>query len=366
MPRRAAHFLSIPQNFDQPGNHALISAMLEVGYDVDVYAPGPIGRYTDVNRYGPRVRCCLYEYGKRWWLRNAAPWKWHRYNLFSGTTEDPQPIVGLLAMMTGRPHVVWADEIRSGSYRGDSSERWKRLCRWAMRRARFTVVNDESRIPLQREYVGLPDNHPVLVYPNCFRTAPPRPDRAALRSAAGLPDDALVLLYSGSFTEVNGASWVIRAMRQTEKDVYLWLRIGKVPPLEMTLLDELRSSHRLRFTSEWVPYEQVWASSAAADIGLVFYHHDGPEFRNMGVSSTKLCMYLQMGLPVITNPQPSFRFILDYRCGVLIERYEDLPRAVETVRENYAEMSDNARRAIREQGKMDQRYEQLRNALECL
>ena len=63
-----------------------------------------------------------FSYGKRWWLRNASPSKWHCYDLFCGTTEDPIGIAGPLSKIFRRPLVVLADEIFSGSYRGDASD----------------------------------------------------------------------------------------------------------------------------------------------------------------------------------------------------------------------------------------------------
>ena len=77
----------------------------------------------------------------------------------------------------------------------------------------------------------------------------------------------------------------------------LLLQPARTDPLVRTLLEELSGSHRLVFTRRWLTFEESWASMAAADIGLVVYLQDGPQFQNMGVSSTKLCMYLQMGLP---------------------------------------------------------------------
>lgn len=366
MAKRAAHFVQWPTSFASPPNDALIRGLLELDYEVDVYSTVPIAPYAQVSRYGPKVRTAPFSYGKRWWLRNASPSKWHSYDLFSGTTEDPIGIAGPLSKIFRRPLVVLADEIFSGSYRGDASERWKRLCRWSMRRARFTIVNDESRIPLQREYAGLNADHPVLVYPGCYLQPPAAGNRAVLRDEYGIPEDACVIVYSGTFIWDNGPGWIIPAMQHLPHDVHLLLQPVKTDPLVRTLLGELHCSHRLFFTRSWMTFEESWASMAVADIGLVVYLQDGPQFQNMGVSSTKLCMYLQMGLPVIANPQPSFQFIRDYDCGVLIKGAEEIPKAVAVIRDNYEAMSRNARHAIAEHGQMGQRYRWLKQALRSL
>ncbi len=124
---------------------------------------------------------------------------------FSGTSEDPLAIVGVLSWLQRRPGFVLADEIKSGSYRGDASESWKRLCRWGMRRANFNIVNDTSRIALQRQYAGIGPDGKILVYPGCYREAPAPGDRDALRRDWGMPGNALVLGVSGGFNETAGA-----------------------------------------------------------------------------------------------------------------------------------------------------------------
>jgi hypothetical protein len=136
----------------------------------------------------------------RWLGRQLLDRRWWSYACFSGTSEDPLAVVGVLAALTRRPSFLLVDEIKSGSYRGDSPERWKQLCRWAMRRARFTIVNDNSRVELLRDYAALAPTAPVLVYPGCFHQ-PPRPDpelRRALRERWGLPQDALVIAGAGT------------------------------------------------------------------------------------------------------------------------------------------------------------------------
>ena len=54
----------------------------------------------------------------RWLLAQAWRPRWRRYACFSGTTEDPIAVVGVLARLHGRPSFILGDEIRAGSYQG--------------------------------------------------------------------------------------------------------------------------------------------------------------------------------------------------------------------------------------------------------
>lgn len=360
MSRFAAHFLLIPELAHSPPNDAAVTALLDLGYAVDLYAPG--GPF-DVSRYGPGVRAFPVEYGYRWMLRHLWSPRWRRYACFSGTTEDPLAVVGLLGWLHRRPVVTFADEIRSGDYAGNRGHRWKQLCRFGMRRSRLTIVNEAERIELQREYAGLGADQPIQVYPGCFRQPPPLGDRRALRAARGIPEDALVLCYSGAFNHGNGGLWLAEMLTACPQ-LWVWGQVLHRDPLVNGLLRYLRGSERLILERQRLTWQDAWASMAAADIGLVVYLQDAPQFRHMGTASNRLCMFLAMGVPVIASRQPSFAFIEDYDCGVLVDRSDELPDAVARIVDRLDVMKANALTCAREYIRAPERWRILRAALE--
>jgi hypothetical protein len=363
--KRAAHFLLKSELAYTPANDAIINALLELGYAVDLYAPG--GRFVinPADHYNAKVGAHSAEYRKRWLLANVVSRHWRQYALFSGAAEDPMAAVGLLSWIHRRPSFTLADEIFSGSYRGDASERWKNLCRWGMRRSRLSIVNDESRIALQREYAGLSDDHPVIVYPNCFRRLPRPADRGALRQKWGMPEDALVVLFSGNFNHLSGAEWLIHAL-QVRPDLRVVLQPLGIDPLTRFLLQRCRGSERMYIEERYLSWEEVYASVAGADIGVSLYFHSGPQFQNMGISSLKLCMYLSMGVPAIAIRQPSFAFLEQYGCGLLVGSEQEFVEAIPFIHQRLPEMKTNALRCAREYIDMPSRYESLVTALKAV
>jgi glycosyltransferase involved in cell wall biosynthesis len=358
---RAAHFVLHPELATSPPNEALISAVLRLGFDVDVFAPpeGPI--VTD--QYGPRVRAAgEVEYGLRFLARNVLDPRWQRYRLFSGTTEDPIGLAGPLSVLARAPLVVLADEIYSGSYAGNRANRWKALCRWGMRRAVATIVNDASRVALQREYAGLAMSHPFAVYPGCFRHPPAPLDRALVRQARGIPAGAFVVGFSGNFNTTTGAPWAVELLARRD-DLYVWGQLQVTDRLVKELLPYLRNSERLITEPRRLSWKEAWESIGAADVGLALYLHDGPQFRNMGTSSNRLCMFLAMGVPVIATRQPSFQFVEDYGCGVLVDDAAGLVEAVDAVRSRREQMAAAAVRCAREYIDAPSRYEALYETL---
>ena len=362
--RRAAHFLLVPELLYSPPNQAIIEALLSCGYRVDVFSPGTP---QDPSDYGPDVTTHRANYTMRWLGRHLLDRRWWSYACFSGTSEDPLAVVGVLAALTRRPSFLLVDEIKSGSYRGDSPERWKQLCRWAMRRARFTIVNDNSRVELLRDYAALAPTAPVLVYPGCFHQ-PPRPDpelRRALRERWGLPQDALVIASSGALNLTAGADWLVQAL-QGEATLHAVIQPLAVSPLCLFLLSRLGLGKRLYLEQERMGWQEAWRSAVGLDIGLAIYTNPAPQFQHMGTSSNRLCMFLAMGVPVIATRQPSFRFIEDYNCGVLVDSYAEFVEAVRHIGRHLPTMRANCHRCFNDYIMPPDRYPRLRQAIASL
>jgi glycosyltransferase involved in cell wall biosynthesis len=356
--KKAAHFLRIPELAGSPPNEALISAYLELGYEVDLFTPGGS---CDIGAYGSRVECRPAEYGRRWLLCNALLPFWGRYSLFSGTSEDPLAIVGVLSTLHRRPSIALVDEILSGSYRGDARESWKRLCRFGMRKAELNIVNDTFRIGLLKEYAGLPAGKRIIVYPGCYRY-PPRPvDRKLQRETWGIPEDALVLGSSGHFDLSSGADWLIDALKIPGR--YGVIQLLGMDPFAIFLLGRLEMSSRIYVEEKHLGWQKAWAQAAAMDIGVAIYKNPAPAFQNTGTSSNRLCMFLAMGVPVIASRQDSFRFLEEFGCGILVDDSRSFSTAVDSIRERLPEMRANAFQCWKDYIRAPERYIDLREAI---
>lgn len=341
--KNAAHFLLTPELAGSPPNDAIVGALSELGYNVDLYAPGgslPV------------------EYSNGWILKNLFSSRWRKYDLFSGTSEDPMAVVGALAFWNRRPSFTLADEIKSGSYYGNRPESWKKLCRWGMRRSNFTIVNDESRIQLQREYAELSPHHKIIVYPGCFRECPSPGDREALRKEWGIPLGGLAIAFSGGLSVYSGFPWMMKAL-DLKPEAYLVLQTSNTDPL----LEQARSRDRVYIEPQRLGWRESWSTMSAVDIGVAIYHHTGPQFQNMGTSSNRICMFLSMGVPVIASRQPSFAFLEKFDCGVLVKNEEEFIRAIDHICSRLPQMKENARNCAKEYIDAPGKYRQLVESL---
>src|SRR5262249_20354354 len=124
-----------------------------------------------------------------------------------------------------------------------------------------------------------------------------------------------------------------------------------------------RGSERMHIEGHRLSFQESYASVAGADIGMSIYLHSGPQFQNMGTSSTKLCMFLSMGLPVIASRQPSLEFLEQYDCGVLVENEHEFIEAIHFIRQRLPKMKANATRCAKEYIDTSSKYDNLVSAL---
>ena len=350
---RIALFLLLPELANSPPNEALLAAYLDLGYDVDLYAPGPVSEVSN-----PRIRTFRVEYGWKWLLRNAWRRKWRSYAAFSCTSEDPVAVTSVIARLAGKPLISLADEIKSGSYWGDRSKRWKQLCQWGLRSASLNIVNDECRVTLLRDYANLPYG-PIIVYPGCFRAPPRAFDVAEQRASRSVPPDGLVLGASGNISVLLGMDWLVDSMVALPY-CYASVQPVNIDPFVRYLLQQSRVSERILTETKRLSWHDAWAQAPFCDIGLAIYRNQGPQFQQMGISSNRLCMFLAMGVPVIATRQPSFQFLLDYDCGMLVDSAEEFTAAIEHMRPRLQQMKQNALTCAREYIAADKRFELLR------
>ena len=327
---KAAHFLLTEHLWNSPPNDALMRAYNELGVEIDYYAPN-----SDLENLKP------VKYGLKWLLKNMISLRWAKYDVFSCTSEDPIVIAAILSVLWRKPLVFISDEIKSGSYVGNRKRYWKRLCRWGMRRAELTIVNDDSRIKLQREYANLTSDHRISVYPGCFLHPPKAQDQSELREKWNIPNKKLVVGFSGGCNLSAGIDWALESLDQIS-DMHLLAQPLSMNDLSLYLIKNHRNAEQIYFEKNRLSWQESWSSMGGIDIGVAIYRNLAPQFQNMGVSSNRLCMFLAMGVPVIVSRQPSFQFIEDYNCGLMVSNAEEFSIAVATISQNLEQMKQNA------------------------
>jgi glycosyltransferase involved in cell wall biosynthesis len=129
------------------------------------------------------------------------------------------------------------------------------------------------------------------------------------RKKLGLPGDAFVAIYTGSFYAWKGVDVVVRAWAKTASNAYLLLIGG--PDKERKDLEEMipeNAKERIRLLPA-VERSVAIRSLAAADIGLLTTSPK-EEIGRLYTSPLKQFEYLAAGLPILASDVPSSHEIL--------------------------------------------------------
>lgn len=195
----------------------------------------------------------------------------------------------------------WVDErVEGGLWRRDSwlfrtAKAWERRL---LRDADGIVVLSQAAVPHLEELAGRRMKTPVLVVPTCVDLDVFRPaDRAEARSALGLPGDAFVLVYVGSF-----GTWYLGPetfrLAQAVADLtspFVFVVLTRHEAEASALVpDGLRGSTRILS----VAHAEVARWLAAADAGAALVR---PTFSKVASCPTKLGEYLACGIPVAST-----------------------------------------------------------------
>ena len=96
-----------------------------------------------------------------------------------------------------------------------------------------------------------------------------------------------------------------------------------------------------------VPVSRVREVIASAHIGLALYPSTPANDRLTAFASEKTALYLQCGVPLIAFDHPGYRRLAnEEQCGVVIQRSQELPKAIETILASREQFARNAFRTF--------------------
>lgn len=352
--KKVGHFLLTPNLEKSPPNDAFKRLYEELGFQVDFFSP------IESSKYPNQI---IIRYGYKWLLKNVFSSRWRQYKAFSCTSEDPIVIAGVLAFVWRKPLIFLSDEIKTARYRGDRPESWKKLARWCMRRAQLTVVNDQSRVSLQRKYANIQNDQTISVYPGCFLEPPVAEGNKKMREQWSVPKKNAVLGFSGGLNLTAGIDWALDSL-ENHPNVTMVMQPLAIDDLQRYLLNNNRFSKQIYIQDQIMSWEESWSSMGGIDIGIAVYKNQAAQFQSMGISSNRLCMFLAMGVPVIVSKQSSFEFIEKYECGFMVDGVEEFNEAISNILRNLDQMKENARRCSFEYIDTKGKYQSLKTHFE--
>ena len=131
----------------------------------------------------------------------------------------------------------------------------------------------------------------------------------------------------------------------------------------------LKEAKNVHLNNEPVAKEKLDTLVSSADIGLAWYDHEllGYRAELLGLAAGKIGRYLKNGVPVIARNLPTIREYLDkYKCGICADTLEEIPRAIETIKNDYERYSKNALRCYEELWKPERYLQEIQSRIEKL
>lgn len=211
---------------------------------------------------------------------------------------------------------------------------------YALRRAQWLIFPEQERAELYRQRYRL--RNPVHTVFNCPPMLPQSRSQETVReedwrARLQLSDSTILLGYFGGISKWNCLEDGIRAVARLPKVHFLIWGWGE--PAHLERLKELSTGvgckHRIHFMGE-LP-EDKWTAIRGLDLSYCVYQPELLRLKNAATASNKLMESLACGVPVITNPTPDFRNIVEtHDVGISIGEF-----SVSAIAEALSKLSTN-------------------------
>ncbi|MFZ4855392.1 MAG: hypothetical protein ACOYL3_03250 [Desulfuromonadaceae bacterium] len=208
--------------------------------------------------------------------------------------------------------------------------------------ALFTITQDLERARLIAEENGIQEGS-IIAVPVCAEGEPFKIKTCYLRDLFGLAPDIRIILYAGFIADWAMCAEIAESAQSWPQNwVLIFHTHGYNNENYIKNVRRFESSNVL-FSLSPVPYEELSAFLASADIGIALYRDLGANFTLISSASGKLAHYLKSGLPVVVNSYPGISKIINqYTCGIAIDDIGQLQEAIGNIFENYQLMQSGA------------------------
>lgn len=155
----------------------------------------------------------------------------------------------------------------------------------------------------------------------------------------------LTILYYGKLDRDRYTEELVTLAKAMPREFELHLH-GWGPEEFLSNLQERCRREGVGLTCEHKGLRDLEHFVSGFDIGLVLY--DGTYLNNRLTSfaSEKLAMFLRASIPVVAFRYPGYEIVEQVHAGVLIEKLEELPRALEVLSNNLKKFQEGARQCF--------------------
>lgn len=281
-----------------------------------------------------------------WWLLKSLG---KRYDFIIAAGVRALFMVGVYSLFTRYKYIYLSLELyikkEMDSIKGKA---FKFLEGLFNRRVLFSIIQDEQRAKiLQRE--NKVKSKDILIFPNS--SLPLAKDRENKSASSLSISDKLqgkrVVLYAGSIF----ARWamtkelIAEAVNWPDDWVLLIHSRANLSEIKGFMPEERNGENsKVVFSTEPLNEDDYETLVKSSYVGIALY--DGKISENiyyLGYSSGKIAQYLKCSKPVIVNRLPLLKELIEsYKCGITINKLEEIKDALIEIASNYESFSQNA------------------------
>ena len=344
-----------------PSFRGLVQTLADHGYDVDIYMCAH-ERYPQFELPDESLRVFIlpekYRQGQeRWRWRWQYVTQWLPYLTQQCHHEQYDCLIGVepwglllstvAAKITRIPVIYFSLELYLWrELHSPYLKALKLLERQCNRRAAFLIIQDKGRARLLMSENGIPADR-IELLPNA-PTGEAKVERTdTLRRALGIAEGRPIALYLGGIPPWVLSLELAQQARNWDWDGALVFHTrGHLTGEYATAFRQQIDGRKTYLSAEPVAGGQVRDLVGSADIGLASYcdsERDRKTFHMGGKSSGKIAHYLQCGLPVVATGLPTVQpYVEGHRCGICVDRVDQVESALKTILSDYSKYSENA------------------------
>jgi glycosyltransferase involved in cell wall biosynthesis len=238
------------------------------------------------------------------------------------------------------------------------------------RRCTATIIQDQHRAAALANEHNL-DSHKFVILPNSPIGYANRVDSLWLQKKYNIPTNKAVLLYVGGIIPHFMSAEIAKKAKTLSENVVLVFHSppvsGETPYRNLLRQNLIEANSHVFISEQFLEYNELQLLVMSAHIGIALCKAEkGNELNEelMGLSSGKIALYLQCGIPVITSNYQSLKWVEDNGCGICIHDTEEIDGAINSILADYEGYRTRAMRTFDKLLSLNSGLEQLKAILD--
>ena len=186
------------------------------------------------------------------------------------------------------------------------------------------------------------------------------------RDKFSIPDNHIIILYSGNFVPWFQCLEIIDALRSCNIPHSLVMHTWNKSSTETSYFKDMvkhASGLPVFFSSSYISTDNLTEVLSSADIGLAFYEPMDDNCSEIIFSSNKIGEYLKAGLPIITSDFKSLRdFVNEHKIGLAVP-LQNISKAVEEISLQLNQYHSNALSCYHNHYRFERHFENFYQSL---